>query len=255
MEAELAAERLTVEFDGVRALDNVWFRLSSPFFAVVMGPNGAGKTTLLKTIMGLVRPVSGKVSVYGLDPLRDSGKIRHMAGYVPQVLAINLDVPITVREVVGMGVYSKLHPPRIFNRRIEEEVEEALRMVELEGYSRKWFTELSGGERQRVLIARALARKSRLLLLDEPFSMLDFEIKCEIAGLLDRLNRIMGIDILLVAHELSPCIQYDPTVILLNKRIYAVGKAGEVLRFEVLKRAYPGITEVPYGFVIGEDHA
>ena len=84
--------------------------------------------------------------------------------------------------------------------------------------------------------------------------MLDFDMKCEISELLYRLHREKGVDILLVAHELSPCIHLEPIVILLNKRVYAVGKAGEVLTIENLRKAYPGLTEVPAGFILGEDH-
>lgn len=255
MARELAVKDLTVRLGGNMALEEATFSLDSPFFAVVMGPNGAGKTTLLKTLMGLLKPLRGEVNIYGHNPFRESGKVRQLVGYVPQVVDIRVHVPITVEEVVAMGALSRLPPPRIAGPSISKSVREVLELVGLDGGLDKLFTELSGGQRQRALIARALIRKPKLLLLDEPFSMLDFDIKCEIAALLARLHRELQIDILLVAHELSPCIAFEPTVILLNKRVYAVGKAGEVLRVEILKKAYPGVTEVPAGFVIGEDHA
>jgi len=252
---EVRLEGVTVRFGPSVALDEVAFSLDSPFFAVVMGPNGAGKTTLLKVLMGLLKPEKGVISVYGYDPVKDPGKVKHLVGYVPQVVDINVHVPITAEEVVAMGALSKLPPPRIIDRRLLGRVREVLGLVGLDGVSDKLFTELSGGQRQRVLIARALIRRPRLLLLDEPFSMLDFDIKCEIAALLDRLHKEMGIDVLLVAHELSPCMALEPVVILLNKRVFAVGRAGEVMRVEVLREAYPGVTEVPSGVILGEDHA
>lgn len=252
---ELVVENLTVRFNGFKALDDVSFRLDSPIFTVVMGPNGAGKTTLLKCILGLIKPTSGIIKVYGLDVLKETAKIRRMIGYVPQVININLHVPMTVKEIVAMGTLSKTLPPRILDKRTEEKVARMLELVELENYSEKEFADLSGGERQRVLIARALIKNPKLLLLDEPFSMLDFDIKCEVASLLSRLYTKLGVDILLVAHEISPCISYDPQVILLNKKIYAIGRAVDVLRLDILKQAYPGVTEMPQGFIIGEDHA
>ncbi|MEM1583277.1 MAG: metal ABC transporter ATP-binding protein [Nitrososphaerota archaeon] len=252
---ELLVENLTVLYDGLTALENVSFTLDSPFFTVVMGPNGAGKTTLLKTILGLVKPASGNIRVYGLNVFKENKKIKHLAGYIPQVININLHIPMTVKEVVGMGALSKTFPPRILDKKTEEEVERTLRLVELENYSEKEFKTLSGGERQRVLIARALIKKPRLLLLDEPFSMLDFDIKCDIANLLVKLHREMNVDVLLVAHEISPCISFEPEVILLNKKVYAVGRAADVLRLDILRKAYPGVTELPQGFIIGEDHA
>lgn len=252
---ELLVDNLTVVFDKLKALEDVSFTLDSPFFTVVMGPNGAGKTTLLKTILGLIKPISGNVKVYGLSVFKENKKVKHIVGYVPQVININLYVPMTVKEVIAIGVLSKALPPRILDRKTEEEIERALDLVELENYLDKEFAALSGGERQRVLIARALIKRPRLLLLDEPFSMLDFDIKCDIANLLIKLHREMHVDVLLVAHELSPCISYEPQVILLNKKVYAIGRATDVLRLDILRRAYPGVTELPQGFIIGEDHA
>lgn len=255
MVSELLVENLTITFNGLKALDNISFKLDSPFFAVVMGPNGAGKTTLLKTILGLIKPTSGIIKLYGFDVFKETKKIRHMIGYIPQVININLHIPMTVKEIVAMGLLSKTLPPRILDKKTEDEVYSVLKLVELEDYSRRDFTELSGGERQRVLIARALIKKPRLLLLDEPFSMLDFDVKCEIASLLSKLHVETKADILLVAHELSPCIAYEPQVILLNKKLYAIGKAADILKLDILRKAYPGVTELPQGFIIGEDHA
>lgn len=255
MASELLVENLTVAFNGFKALDSISFKLDSPFFTVVMGPNGAGKTTLLKTMLGLIRPSSGYVAIYGIDVFKEAKKIRQLIGYIPQVININLYIPMTVREIVAMGRLSTTLPPRILDRRVEDEIQETLELVDLEGCSDKDFAELSGGERQRVLIARALIRKPRLLLLDEPFSMLDFDVKCEIASLLSKLHLEMKTDVLLVAHELSPCIAYEPQVILLNKKLYAMGRASDVLKLDVLRRAYPGVTEIPQGYIIGEDHA
>jgi len=248
-------KNVNVVYDSVRVLDNISLKLKSPFFAVIMGPNGAGKTTLLRTILGLVKPVSGEIRVYGYDPAKNSKAIRGMIGYVPQIVNINTYVPITVEEVVSMGYLSKVRPPRLLTKRVKKRVREVLEIIDLPGIENKMFTELSGGQRQRVLIARALIRNPKLLLLDEPFSMLDFNIKCEITELLYRLFKDFKIDILLVAHELSPCIAYQPLVIILNRKIFAIGKANDVLRLEVLKEAYPGVTTLPGGVIIGEDHA
>ncbi len=248
------ARAVSVSFNGQTALEDVSFTLNSPFFTVVMGPNGAGKTTLLRTILGMIKPSSGQITVYGINPVESPRRVLQLAGYVPQVINVNLHVPITVEEVVAMGALAMMGPPRILTSGVRRRVDEALEMVGLRGLGRKLFRELSGGQRQRTLIARALIRKPRILLLDEPFSMLDFDIKCEIAELLNRLHRDMGVDVLMVAHEISPCIAFQPTIILLNKRVYAYGRAEDVLRIDVLRRAYPGATELPAGVIIGEDH-
>lgn len=252
--AEIEVRNLSYRFDGKIALEDVSFELSSPFFCTVMGPNGAGKTTLLKLMLGLLKPKSGTILVFGHDVAEEAHEVRKIAGYVPQLVNVDYHVPVTVEEVVAMGALAKDIPPRVMTRKLRRRVLEVLKLVGIED-STALFTELSGGQRQRALIARALIRDPKLLLLDEPFSMLDFDMKCEIAELLHRLHKEKGIDILLVAHELSPCIHLEPTVILLNKRVYAIGRASEVLRLENLKKAYPGLTEVPAGFILGEDHA
>ena len=251
--ADVELRSVSYSFNGRIALEDVSFELDSPFFCAVMGPNGAGKTTLLKVMLGLLKPQRGSVRIFGHDAVREANAVRRLVGYVPQIVNVDIHVPMTVEEVVAMGALSRDLPPRFMTRDIRRRVEEVLKLVELDEPS-ALFQELSGGLRQRALIARALIGEPRLLLLDEPYSMLDFDMKCEISELLYRLHKERGVDILLVAHELSPCIHLEPIVALLNKRVYAVGRAGEVLTIENLRKAYPGLTEVPAGFILGEDH-
>ncbi|MEM1655280.1 MAG: metal ABC transporter ATP-binding protein [Nitrososphaerota archaeon] len=251
--AEIELKNVSYSFGDRVALEDVSFELNSPFFCAVMGPNGAGKSTLLKLMLGLLKHQSGIIRIMGYDVPREAGKVRRLIGYVPQVIDIDYRVPMSVEEVVAMAALSRDLPPRIMTGNVRRKVREVLELVELDDPSMQ-FSELSGGQRQRALIARALVSDPRILLLDEPYSMLDFNMKCEIAELLYRLHKDKGIDIFLVAHELSPCIHLEPIVILLNKRVYAIGRAGEVLTLENLRRAYPGLTEVPAGFILGEDH-
>ncbi len=252
--ADLEVRNLYYSFGEKVALEDASFELNSPFFCAVMGPNGAGKTTLLKLMLGLLKAQRGTIRIFGHDIPRETRIIRRLVGYVPQLVNIDYHIPMTVEEVVAMGGLVKDLPPRIITRKIKNKVFEVLDLVGIEDPS-SLFTELSGGQRQRALIARALISEPKLLLLDEPYSMLDFDMKCEIAELLYDLHKRKNIDIFLVAHELSPCIHLEPTIILLNKRVYAVGRAGEVLRLENLRKAYPGLTQVPAGFILGEDHA
>jgi ABC-type Mn2+/Zn2+ transport system ATPase subunit len=235
------------------ALEDVSLELDSPFFCTVMGPNGAGKTTLLKLMLGLLKAQKGVIRIRGYEVPREASRVRRLIGYVPQIVDIDHRIPMSVEEVVAMAALSRGLPPRIMTGEVRRRVREALELVGLDNHSAR-FSKLSGGQRQRALIARALVGEPKILLLDEPYSMLDFDMKCEIAELLYRLHRDNGIDIFLVAHELSPCIHLEPTVILLNKRIYAIGRAGEALTLENLRKAYPGLTEVPAGFILGEDH-
>lgn len=251
--ADVELRNVSYAFGEKIALEDVSFELDSPFFCAVMGPNGAGKTTLLKLMLGLLKPQKGFIRIMGYDASKEAGKLRRLVGYVPQVANIDHRIPMSVEEVAAMAALSRYLPPRLMTSEVRQKVREVLDLVGLNEYSAR-FSELSGGQRQRVLIARALIGDPRILLLDEPYSMLDFDMKCEISELLYKLHKERGVDVFLVAHELSPCIHLEPTVILLNKRVYAIGRAGEILTLENLKRAYPGLTEVPAGFILGEDH-
>ena len=253
----ITVESLTYYYPGESkpALEDISFELKRPFYTIIMGPNGAGKTTLVKVLVGLLKEYSGSVKVYGYDPRKDRTAISRVVGYVPQIVNVNDLTPIKVREVIEMGLVSLQKPPRIMRIKDKKKIDEIMEILKIREYKDEMFTELSGGLRQRVLLARALVKSPRVLILDEPFSMLDFNIKCEIAGLLYDIHRDMSVDILMVAHEISPCISYDPHVIVLNRRIYGIGKASEVLKPEILSKAYPGITHMGDIMIIGEDHA
>lgn len=253
----IRVKNLTYYYPGERvpALENVTFELKSPFYVVVMGPNGAGKTTLIKILVGLISGYRGEVSVYGVNPATSRKSLSKIVGYVPQVIDVNDIVPMRVRDIIKMGLLSLQKPPRILTRRENKLMEKTIEMVKLKGYEDKLFSELSGGLKQRVMIARALIKRPKVLLMDEPFSMMDFNVKCEIAALTYDLHRELGIDIFMVAHEISPCIPHKPLVMVLNRRIYGIGKPSEVLVPSILSKAYPGITHIGNFMIIGEDHA
>lgn len=253
----ITVKNLTYYYPGecTPALEDISFELRSPFYTIIMGPNGAGKTTLIKILVGLLKNYSGTVKVYDYDPVKDRAEISRIVGYVPQIINVSDLAPIKVREVVEMGLMSLQRSPRIMTSKDKKRIDEIMRVLKIKEYENEVFAELSGGLRQRVLLARALVKSPRVLLLDEPFSMLDFNIKCEIAGLLYEIHKDLGIDILMVAHEVSPCVSYEPEVIVLNKRIYGIGRASNVLKPEILAKAYPGITHMDGLMIIGEDHA
>jgi ABC-type Mn2+/Zn2+ transport system ATPase subunit len=252
---EVVLNNVTIAYDSSIAIEDVSFTLRSPFFAALMGPNGAGKTTLIKAIIGLLKPVRGVIRLYGLDPFTDASKVRSLIGYVPQIANIDPKIPMTVEEVVAMGLLSMAPPPRIITRGVRRKVLRFLSLVDMQNSVKRYFNELSGGQKQRVLIARALVREPKILILDEPYSMLDFKVKCELTELLAKINRDLGVDVLLAAHEISPCMPYEPEIILINRRVYAVGKAHEVLKPEILSKVYPGLTEIRGLVILGEDHA
>ena len=224
-------EDLFVQLNGKLVLRDINLGIHEGSFVCIMGPNGAGKTTLLKTILGLIKPIRGKIQVFGVNPFRNRSKLKGLIGYVPQREDVNYDVPLLVKDVVLMGRTVK-RGLGIFTR---EDVEIAKRMLDKVGLLDLWnepFNHLSVGQQQRVLIARALAIEPRLLLLDEPFTGVDVTSKQLILDLLAELKR-ERVTIIMVTHDLSTLTDEIDEVILLNRRIITMGKPKDMLNYYV----------------------
>ena len=211
-------------------------RLAVPpgVLAAFVGPNGAGKSTLFKAILGLVKPASGSVRIFGQPVDRQRRRI----AYVPQRELIDWDFPATVEDVVLMGRVPRLGWLRWPGPRDRERVREALAEVGMVAYARRPLAALSGGQQQRVFIARALAQEADLLLLDEPYAGVDAATQEVIRRLLARL-RDRGKTILVVDHDLSGIDHYD-RVALINGRVIAFGPPAEVMTPDNLRQTYGG---------------
>lgn len=260
MEESIELKSVNVAIRNIAVLEDITFRMNLPKFVTIIGPNGAGKTTLLKTLIGLIKPTSGIIRVLGFNPVKDALKLRRYMGYVPQRERIELGIPVKVKSVVLMGILCRKKPPRIVTSRDVRQAREALSKVGLNELWDKKFSELSGGQQQRILIARALATRPRLLLLDEPLSAVDVKSQWEILETLKRLEREEKIGVILVTHDINPIIEYTDEVILLNRRIIAKGNITEVITEENLRKAYgPNIRVVKSGTICyaitGDVHA
>ncbi|MGC9013830.1 MAG: metal ABC transporter ATP-binding protein [Thermoproteota archaeon] len=238
MQKSLEIENLSVVLDHKLILDNISFSLPHPVFAAIMGPNGAGKTTLLKTILGTIRPASGKIYLFGKEVLSNPSEARKFVGYVPQRDKIVRYVPLKVIDVVLMGLVSKKEIPRIVTNNDVKLSLEALEYVGMNNYASELFSNLSGGQQQRVLIARALVSKPKILLLDEPFNAVDANAQTFIAELLNKLKTDSNISILLVSHDINTVVEYIDILMFLNKKIIAIGKPYEIFRDDILKLVY-----------------
>lgn len=199
----------------------------------IVGPNGAGKSTLLKAALGLIPAASGEVLFYG-QPLK---KVRSRVAYVPQRESVDWDFPVSARDVVAMGLYKKIGwclPVRPRHKRMADE---ALADVGLADFAGRQISQLSGGQQQRVFLARALAQKAELHLMDEPFASVDAATEQAILTLLKKLKD-QGGTVVCVHHDLDTVAEYFDDVILLNMRVVAQGAASEVLTPENLRKTY-----------------
>ena len=206
-------ENLSFSYDGFQVLDDVNLTVDEGDFLSIVGPNAGGKTTLLKLILGLIRPTSGNVRVFGNPPI----KARSRIGYMPQHTSLDPLFPVSVMDVVLMGRLGNGTKLGLFRRSDKEAAADALRQVELYEVRNRPFSALSGGQAQRVLIARALVSRPELLLLDEPTSNIDAVVETELFEILNHLNEQMTVAV--VTHDLGFVSQYVKRVACVNRRV------------------------------------
>ena len=233
-EPVLKAEGLGLRYETGQALEGVSFELCAGERLAIVGPNGAGKSTLLKIVAGVLAPTEGWVRVFG----QDVGGHNCIA-YVPQRSQVDWSFPVTVADVVMMGRVGKLglfHHPRA---RDWELVYQALEVVGLTSFAERQIRQLSGGQQQRMFIARALAQESELMLMDEPLAGLDASSQEDVFRILDEL-RGDQVTIVITLHDLKIAARRFDRVMLLNKRMLAVGLPEDVLTPENLVEAYGG---------------
>jgi ABC-type Mn2+/Zn2+ transport system ATPase subunit len=202
-------------------------------FVGAVGPSGSGKTTLIRALTGRCRVRRGTVRVFD-EPVRP-GRPSRGVGYVPQIETVDTSFPITVEQVTLQGLGGRALPwPTRAERRI---VAELLDRLGLRPLATRAIGELSGGELQRAFLARALVRRPRLLLLDEPTSGVDLKTRHDVLHLLGDLHAD-GITILLTTHDLNFVAAHLPRVICLAGRVVADGTPEQVLRPDVLHATY-----------------
>lgn len=222
---------LTVIYNREPALEQISFQIERGERVAIIGPNGAGKSTLIKTIMGLLQPQVGSVTL--------GGKGREDLGYVPQNEGVDWTFPVSVRDVVMMGRTRHIgwfRWPSAAQRRV---VDAALERVGMSHLAGEQIGELSGGQRRRVFIARALAQEARTLLLDEPFTGVDASAQASLMDVLDDLN-CEGMTIILCTHDLGLAFSRFDRVLALHRKLIAYGAPSEVYQPEVLAQLYGG---------------
>jgi len=201
------SREIAVEFDSVSfaygdlpVLEKVSFHIHRGEFTALVGPNGSGKTTLLKLILGLEDPAAGQIKLFGAT--RSANSVCRI-GYVPQQPQTDRAFPITVRDVVRMGL---LHPSRGYSKR-GTTVDKAMEQADIADLAPRSWQALSGGQKRRVLVARALAGLPELLILDEPTANMDSESEIRLFETLEKLksgdNDRARATILIVTHDMD----------------------------------------------------
>ncbi|HIH61235.1 MAG TPA: ABC transporter ATP-binding protein [Methanobacteriales archaeon] len=221
MDKAVEIKKLYYKIDNKTILEDINFEIYKNEFLAIIGPNGGGKTTLLKMIVGLLKPTSGKIQVFGLKPEEAREKI----GYLPQRRHFDADFPINVFETVLMGCYHA--PLQGYTQEDKEKVEKWLERLEISNLKDERLDNLSGGQLQRVFLARALVREGELLLLDEPTSSVDPLFQEKFYEILDELKREMAI--VMVSHDIGMVATHVDRIACLNQRLFTHGPPGEAL--------------------------
>ena len=200
----IVCEHVCIAYGREDAVHDASVAVPAGAFLPVVGPNGAGKTTLLRAILGLLKPRRGRITTpFHLRP----------AGYVPQEKALDPLFPVSLRQIVTMGLYPELGVWRRPNRRQQERIDESLAEFGLAGHQTKMFSELSGGMRQKTLLARALVSGADVFIMDEPTSELDEETEAEVLRHLHRLSAEDGKTVLMAHHGLDHIADLAPAIL------------------------------------------
>lgn len=228
-------EDLTVSYAARPVLWDIDFDIPPGVMAAIVGPNGAGKSTLIKSILGLIRPTAGHVTILG----RPYSAQRRRVGYVPQRSSVDWDFPTTAIDVVMMGLYGQLGWFRRPGAKDREKAMDALTRVGMEDFASRQISQLSGGQQQRVFLARALVQDADVYFLDEPMAGVDATTERAIVAILHAL-RDAGKTVIVVHHDLQTVRTYFDWMVILNIRVIAQGPVSEVYTGENLRRAYGG---------------
>lgn len=233
----IRVHNVNVSYDGILALDGLSLSVANGEFAGLIGPNGCGKSTLVRVVSGIIKPDEGSVELND-KPLSEMSRneIARTVAVVPQESHFFLD--FSCLDIVLMGRNPYL---RRFQAETEKDYEvtlDAMSVTDTTHLRERGINEISGGEKQRIVIARALAQRPRVLLLDEPTAHLDIDHEIEIFDLLKRLNR-EGLTIIVVSHDLNLAAEFCGRILLMVKgKVAAEGRPEDVIAPQVLKSVY-----------------
>jgi ABC-type Mn2+/Zn2+ transport system ATPase subunit len=231
--ARLEMDNVRVSYNGQLALQDLSFQVTHGARLAVVGPNGAGKTTLFKALVGLVQLKNGHIRIHG-EPL---GHHQDCVAYVPQREEVDWRFPVTVTDVVMMGRFGQQGFLRRPGKEDHAAVGHSLDQLGIADLGKRPIGELSGGQQQRVFLARALAQEPHILLMDEPFTGVDFTTQEATLELLEHLQT-QQVTAMVSTHDLTLASERFDQVLLINKRMIAYGPPEEVFTPPNLSQAF-----------------
>ena len=224
----LRFENVTLGYDGHPAVHHLSGRVEAGGLIAICGPNGSGKSTLLKGIVGLLKPIDGRIHLEGCRP-RD-------IAYLPQQADIDRDFPATVVDLLSLGLIDRRGLFGSIGRDEIAQMARALETVGLSGFEERPVGTLSGGQLQRALFARVLLQDARVILLDEPFNAIDHKTVGDLVALVKRWHGESR-TVIAVLHDMALVREQFPQTLLLAREVIAWGDTGEALSSENILKA------------------
>lgn len=209
---QLSCKNLTIGYDSKIILSDLNFSVNAGDYLCIVGENGSGKTTLMKTILHLLKPISGTIET-------GDGLLADEIGYLPQQTFVQRDFPASVQEIVLSGCQSRCGKRPWYNKAEKALACENMQKMGISPIARRCYRELSGGQQQRVLLARALCATQKMLLLDEPVSALDPGAQEEMYSLIDQLHE-EGITIIMISHDIEAALKYATHVLHIGTEVF-----------------------------------
>lgn len=221
----IECKKLSIGYGSKVVCKNINFTIEKGQYLCIIGDNGCGKSTLLKTILGLNKPINGKII---MDKSFKTGSI----GYLPQQSDMQKDFPATVREVVMSGFLGKMGWRPFYNREEKAKADKVMEEMEIISLANKSYKELSGGQQQRVLLARALCATDEILVMDEPVNGLDAKTIRKFYSIIRKLNSDNGLTIVMVSHNIDKVIDYATHIVYLKNDMAFAGSKEDFVNSE-----------------------
>ncbi len=233
----------TIGYNGVPVIENISFKVEHGHFWSFVGPNGTGKTTLVKAILGLIKPMKGRIEVFGC-PVQKVCKHRKMIGYVPQMEKFDPNFPARVIDVVLTGACKTLGILKSPGAEEKSKALEILKWFEMEHLAEHPMGRLSGGQQRKVLLARALFSDPKVLILDEPTSGIDIVSQERLVELIEKIYREKKLPVIFVTHNVNPILHLITHVVLLGFGKHREGPKEILFDRQVLKEIYGRDVEI-----------
>lgn len=234
----LEIKNLNIDYNGIKAIDDLSIDFEKGGFYTILGPNGAGKSTLLKAISKNIENMKGSIFIDNIN-IKDL-KIKNLAkkiSMVPQETSIDFD--LLGEEIVLMGRIPHLKRLEKEGRQDFSIVKEAMTKTNTLHLRNRSVTKMSGGEKQRVVVARALAQEAGIMLLDEPVSQLDLHNQIEIMNIIRELVDREGLTAICVLHDINLAVSYsDEILIMKDGKLISKGKPADIIRQDIIEDTY-----------------